>query len=130
MNSQRQFWSLRADKSSAILHTKVFVADRKIIFIGSLNLDPRSQMLNTEVGLLIFSPELAEQVIAYMDIGIESGNSYRVVLEKENEDDSGDLVWISEENSKEVRETSDPQAGFWRPVSAWFISLFPIEEHI
>ena len=130
MNSQRQFWSLRADKSSAILHTKVFVADRKTIFIGSLNLDPRSQMLNTEVGLLIFSPELAEQVIAYMDIGIESGNSYRVVLEKENEDDSGNLVWISEENSKEVRETSDPQSGFWRPVSAWFISLFPIEEHI
>ena len=130
LKSQRKFWSLRADKSFATLHTKVFVADRKTIFIGSFNLDPRSSMLNTEVGLLIFSPELAEQVIAYMDIGLEPGNSYRVELEKENQDDSGDLVWISEEKGKEVHKTSDPQSGFWRPVSAWFISLFPIEEHI
>ena len=130
LNSQRKFWPLRANRSFATLHTKVFVADRKTIFVGSFNLDPRSSMLNTEVGLLIFSPELAEQVIAYMDIGTEPGNSYRVVLEKKDEDDSGDLVWISEENGKEIRETCDPQAGFWRPVSAWFIALFPIEEHI
>ena len=65
-----------------------------------------------------------------MDIGTEPDNSYRVVLEKENAEDSGDLVWVSEENGNETRETSDPQAGFWRPISAWFISLFPIEEHI
>ena len=45
-------------------------------------------------------------------------------------DDSGVLVWISEENGKEAHETSDPQSGFWPPVSAWFISLFPVEEQI
>ena len=130
LNSQREFWSLRAKASIATLHTKVMVADRKTIFIGSFNLDPRSELLNTEVGLLIDSPELAEQIITYMDVGTDPDNSYRLVLEKEDEDDSGDIVWITEDNGKEVRYDSDPHAGFWRPISAWFISLFPIEEHI
>ena len=65
-----------------------------------------------------------------MDVGTELDNSYHLVLEKEDEDDSGDIVWITEDNGKEVRYDSDPHAGFWRPISAWFISLFPIEEHI
>ena len=46
------------------------VFDRKDVFIGSLNLDPRSGDINTEAGLYIESPELAAQVIAYMDEGV------------------------------------------------------------
>ena len=130
LNSQRKFWSLLASKSNASLHTKVIVFDRKKTFIGSFNLDPRSVDINTEVGLLINSPELAEQVIAYMDIGTQPSDSYRVELEKEDQNDEGKLVWISEEDGKEVREYSDPKSGFWRPVTAWFISLFPIEDQM
>ncbi len=130
LKSQRKFWSILASKSIATLHTKVIVFDRDTVFIGSFNLDPRSADLNTEVGLIIYSKELARQVIEYMDLGTEPGNSYRLVLEKEDEDDSGDLVWISREEGEEIRETSDPKSGFWRPVTAWFISLFPVQEHI
>ena len=54
------------------LHNKVMVFDRKDVFIGSLNLDPRSGDINTEAGLYIESPELAAQVIAYMDEGVQS----------------------------------------------------------
>jgi len=128
-NSQRKFWSLLASKSSASLHTKVIVFDRQKTFIGSFNLDPRSVDINTEVGLLIDSPELAEQVIAYMDVGARPSDSYRLVLEKEDQDD-GKLVWISEQDGVEVREYSNPKSGFWRPISAWFISLFPIEDQM
>jgi cardiolipin synthase C len=130
LDSQRKFWSLLADTSIATLHTKVLVADRKYIFIGSYNLDPRSDLLNTEVGLLIESPELAEQIITYMNVGTDLDNSYHLILEKESADDDADIVWITEDDDKEVRYDSDPHAGFWRPISAWFISLFPIEEHI
>ncbi|NOR81309.1 MAG: hypothetical protein GQ529_10850 [Methyloprofundus sp.] len=130
LNSQRKFWSLLASKSIASLHTKVIVFDRQKTFIGSFNLDPRSVDLNTEIGLLIDSPELAEQVIAYMDVGTKPSDSYRLELEKEDQDDEGKLVWISEEDGKEVREYSDPKSGFWRPVSAWFISLLPIEDQM
>ena len=57
------------------LHCKVLVFDRKDVFIGSLNLDPRSGDINTEAGLYIESPELAAQVIAYMDEGVLPQNS-------------------------------------------------------
>ena len=46
------------------LHAKAFVFDRKRIFIGSANFDARSLHLNTEIGLMIESPELARQVVA------------------------------------------------------------------
>lgn len=130
LNAHRKFWSLLASKSIASLHTKVIVFDRRKTFIGSFNLDPRSVDINTEVGLLIDSPELAEQVIAYMDVGTEPSDSYRLELEKDAPDDEGKLVWVSEEDGIEVREYSDPKSGFWRPVSAWFISLFPIEDQM
>ena len=56
--------------SRSSLHCKAFVFDRKDVFIGSLNLDPRSGDINTEAGLYIESPELAAQVISYMDEGV------------------------------------------------------------
>jgi putative cardiolipin synthase len=46
--------------SSASLHAKTFVFDRQAVFIGSLNLDPRSIQLNTEIGVICMSPPLAE----------------------------------------------------------------------
>ena len=129
-NTQKKFWSLLASQSAASLHTKVMVFDRRKTFIGSLNLDSRSVNINTEVGLLIDSAELAEQIITYMDIGVQASDSYRLEIEKVDSNHVGELVWISEDDGKEVREYSDPKAGFWRPVSAWFISLLPLEEHM
>ena len=48
-----------AGKSQAALHAKSLVFDRKSVFIGSFNLDPRSTALNTEIGVMIDSPEIA-----------------------------------------------------------------------
>ena len=62
---------------------KVIVFDRKDVFIGSLNLDPRSGDINTEAGLYIESPELAAQVIAYMDEGVLPQNSLPGVVGRE-----------------------------------------------
>ena len=132
--TQRKFWSHLASDSTAALHSKVTVFDRKRVFIGSFNLDHRSIEINTEIGLLIDSPELAKHVIEFMDTGIDPSNSYRLVLEKSGARDRGKITWVSRENAKEVRAGSDPDAGFRRPVSAWFISLFhsllPIEDHL
>ena len=44
------------------LHAKLAVVDRRWLFIGSMNMDQRSARLNTEVGLVIDSPELAAEV--------------------------------------------------------------------
>jgi putative cardiolipin synthase len=132
--TQREFWSFLASDSTATLHSKVVVFDRKMVFIGSFNLDPRSIEINTEIGLLIDSPELAKRVIEFMDTGIDPGNSYHLELEKSGARDRGKITWVSRENAKEVRAGRDPDTGFRRPVSAWFISLlhslFPIEDHL
>ncbi|WP_078573780.1 phospholipase D family protein [Thioclava marina] len=44
------------------LHAKVFAADRERVFIGSFNFDPRSMRLNTELGLVLVSPEIAAHI--------------------------------------------------------------------
>jgi putative cardiolipin synthase len=69
--------------AKAALHAKVPVFDRKDVFIGSYNLDPRSADINTEAGLYIESPQLAAQVIAWMEEGVQPENSYRVLLDKD-----------------------------------------------
>ncbi len=45
--------------SSGRLHAKVAIVDRRRMFVGSMNLDGRSARLNTEIGLMVDSPELA-----------------------------------------------------------------------
>ena len=91
-------WSLLAGKSRAALHAKSLVFDRKSVFIGSFNLDPRSSTLNTEVGVMIDSPEIASQVAKIMDAGVSPGSAYHVTLDK---DDS--LVWTAENNGEKVQ---------------------------
>ena len=110
------------NRSNAALHTKAMVFDREALFIGSYNLDPRSAEINTEAGLYVESPELAAQVIAYMDEGVQPENSYRVLL-----DEDGDLVWITRTGDTEERFDKDPGSGFWQRFKAGLIRMLPIE---
>ena len=71
-NMKRQ-WSMLAGSSGASLHAKSLVFDRQTVFIGSFNLDPRSTTLNTEIGVMIDSPEIARQVGELMDEGVTPG---------------------------------------------------------
>ena len=45
--------------SKGSLHAKVYIFDKTSVFVGSRNLDPRSRKINTEIGVLIESPEIA-----------------------------------------------------------------------
>jgi putative cardiolipin synthase len=123
-------WSLLAGRSKASLHTKAFVADREVVVIGSFNVDPRSTALNTEIVIVVESPELATQVLEYMDEGVQPENSYRVVLETDAETGAERLAWITEVEGEKVRYYSDPEVSFWRRMSSWFMGLFPIEKHL
>ena len=112
-------------ESKAALHTKAIVFDRESVFIGSFNLDPRSGSINTEAGLYVESPELAEQVIAYMDEGVLPENSYRVKL-----DENDELVWITENVEQEVRFHRDPETSFGQRFMSGFIMLLPVEDQL
>ena len=128
-SSARKKWALLAGSSKASLHTKVAVIDGTYVVVGSFNLDPRSESINTEIVIKFESEELAQEILTFMAAGMKPENSYRVVLEV---DDSGyeRLVWITEEDGEEVRFTSEPEVSFWRRFQVWLTSLLPIEDHL
>jgi putative cardiolipin synthase len=68
---------LRSGSSRASLHAKTFVFDDAHVFIGSFNFDPRSALLNTEMGLVIHSPELAREVTDMAEDAMRPERSFR-----------------------------------------------------
>ena len=77
-------WSVLSGKSRAALHNKFIVFDRKSVFIGSFNFDPRSSTLNTEVGVMIDSIDIANQAAKIMDEGVAPGSAYQVKLDEDD----------------------------------------------
>ncbi len=112
----------RAGRAS--LHSKAYVVDGKDLVIGSFNLDPRSIELNTELGLVIHSPQLAAQVLKMFEDTTGDGASYHVVLAED-----GSLQWETEENGKLVRG-GEPGAGLWRGAQVWFFRVLPVEDQL
>ena len=121
----RPGWSLVAARSQAVLHTKAMAFDREAVFIGSFNLDPRSAVINTEAGLYIESPELADRLMAYMATGVMPANSYRVLL-----DPNGEIVWETVRDGQKKRYRDEPEAGFRRRISANLLKLLPIDSQL
>lgn len=117
--------------SRASLHAKVFIFDRHFLFVGSLNLDPRSASLNTEIGLVFESPELAALAATELMAGV-SGATYRLALVPPEKTPGAKqrIEWIEQESGKELRHNTEPQASIWRRVGVWFLSWLPIESQL
>jgi cardiolipin synthase C len=124
-SNMKREWSVLAGKSRAALHAKCLVFDRKSVFIGSFNLDPRSQALNTEIGVMIDSPEIAGQVGELMDEGVSSGSAFHVTLDKND-----NLVWSAENNETKVEYDTDPETGFLYRFIVGFVGMLPIEDQL
>jgi putative cardiolipin synthase len=123
---------LGSGSSRASLHAKAFVFDDTHVFIGSFNFDPRSALLNTEMGLVIRSPELARQVTAIAEDAMRPERSYRprLVREKSGKQLTRRLQWHDMHQGQarvaDVEpETTAIQRGLLRVLQA-----LPIEEHL
>jgi len=79
--ASRHVYTRGVENAQLGLHAKLAVIDREIVYIGSFNLDPRSTFLKTEVALLVYSPALAEQVLALMERDFMPENAWRLALE-------------------------------------------------
>ena len=108
------------NESTASLHAKAFVFDRKRVFVGSINLDPRSISLNTESGVLVYQKELAEQTAALFDLWASDDTAYQLVLR------DGSLRWLGDGQVWD----REPRAGAWRRLGAWFFRILPIESQL
>jgi putative cardiolipin synthase len=96
-------------KSLGRLHSKTAAIDKTRIFIGSMNLDPRSASQNTEMGVVVDSPQLAREMLRVINIS-KLQNSYRLRLAKE----TGTLQWLTNDGEKEVILTSEPESSFFQ----------------
>ncbi|MGH8799170.1 MAG: phospholipase D-like domain-containing protein [Casimicrobiaceae bacterium] len=108
------------------LHAKVFVFDRQRVFVGSMNLDRRSLHVNTEIGVIIDSPELARQIATRFAAIARPSNSYVLGL-----DDSGgrpSLVWRTLEGGKPVEYHQEPATSVWRRMKVDMLSMLPLDE--
>lgn len=126
-----ELWEARADAAKITapdgetqldkltLHTKGILIDGERIFVGSLNLDPRSIDINTEMGLLIDSPELAELLRENSKRTLEK-MAYRLEL-----DENDKITWHATIDGQEVVETKEPQTSGWKRFSAWFQKIMP-----
>ena len=103
------------------LHAKYMVIDRKFTFVGSLNLDPRSIYLNTEMGLIIDSTKLAEAVAQEFEEELKPENSWQVML-----DDNGRLFWKA--GGTIIRR--EPARNSWQRFQAWFFGLFDLNDQL
>jgi putative cardiolipin synthase len=109
------------------LHAKLFVLDRQRLFIGSMNFDQRSMHLNTEIGLIIESPELARQTAARFEAMVSAPNSYELTLLPRDGGGSPRLVWRTEEDGKAVEYDREPARSEGQRLEVNLLSLLPLD---
>jgi putative cardiolipin synthase len=107
--------------SAASLHAKTFAVDRGNVFIGSFNFDPRSANLNTEMGVVIESPALAQRIADAFDQGIAE-RAYEARLSE-----NGQLYWVERRAGASVRHPIEPGTTFWQRLAVRVLSWLPIE---
>ena len=106
------------------LHAKSVVVDRHYVFIGSMNMDQRSKLLNTEMGVIVDSPALAKAVGEFFDRG--AANAFQVQL-KDGAAGHEQLVWIAQENGTTRTLEHEPGASLHRRLETLLLRLLPID---
>ena len=111
--------------SQGRLHAKTAVIDRKLVFIGSMNLDPRSANKNTELGIVIESPELAKEVLRVIHIS-KLQSAYRVALAN----DGQSLEWLTMDDDREVVLLTEPDTTLYLRLQNLLFAPFVPEQQL
>lgn len=107
--------------SGSSLHAKTFSVDNRRAFVGSFNFDPRSARLNTEMGFVIDSPDLAAAITDAFAKEVP-GTAYQACL-----DARGKLYWLENKQGQIVRHNSEPGTGPVKRALIGVLSHLPIE---
>jgi putative cardiolipin synthase len=98
------------------LHAKAMVLDRERLCIGSMNFDPRSAQINSEMGVFIHSAGLAAAMAQWIERDMSSANSWRVDIAAD-----GSLTWTDDRETV----TRQPARDWWQRVQDVFFMAFP-----
>jgi putative cardiolipin synthase len=107
------------------LHAKTAVIDRSMVFIGSMNLDPRSASKNTELGIIAESPQLAKEVLRVIHIS-KLQSAYRVRFGPDGES----LEWLTMNDDGEVVLSTEPETSLFQRLKHFLLSPFIPEDQL
>jgi putative cardiolipin synthase len=112
------------------LHAKLLVFDHSGTYVGSMNFDERSRRLNTEIGVIIHSGEIAAQTLHHFDLMTQPQNAYAVSLQEQVPGDAPGLTWSTVESGKPLTLHSEPARSSWQKFEVHVIGLFPIDDEL
>ncbi len=112
------------------LHGKLMVFDRQRIFIGSMNFDERSRHLNTEIGLIIDSPDLAKLTAARFNGMAQPQNAYQPSIVAAASGRAGHLQWATEEQGVAVVYQKEPAPNPWRRFLVRLLAWLPVRREL
>jgi putative cardiolipin synthase len=107
------------------LHAKSVVFDRKVVYVGSFNINPRSRYLNTETALIVYSPVLAESIAHDIEENMRPENSWQVLL-----NDAGELEWHARTDGVDSVVLHEPDTSIWTRIKSYIFSLFAAEKYL
>jgi len=105
------------------LHAKLVVIDKRVSFIGSMNFDPRSATINTELGAVIDSPQLARELQRVIDLD-RLQSAYRVRFRANGHG----LEWLGTDEEGDTIVDTEPDASLWLRIRTWLLSPLVPEE--
>ncbi|WP_020396590.1 phospholipase D family protein [Thiolinea disciformis] len=119
--NKQHAWSLLGSKRAS-LHAKAFIVDREKVFVGSFNLDPRSMIHNTEMGIVFENPTYAAQTVQNLQ-GYVEDRAYKVQLDEQDR-----LIWQRQnaDGSEQVLR-HEPDMSLIQKIFIRAIALLPVE---
>ena len=118
------------------LHTKMMIIDQDNLIVGSANIDPRSDKLNTELLLIVNSKKLVKTKRNELTEILDGENFYRLSWGKHppSPEDNGIVtygpIWHSTKDGKEKVYYTPPHSGYFRTLGTDILSLLPIEGYL
>ncbi len=112
------------------LHEKSYIFDRQRLFVGSMNYDQRSLRINTEVGLIIESAALAQEMANRFESMVDPGEAYRLALRQGTAGHRPSIVWRTQMDGRDVELTQEPSRGLWQREKVKLLSLLPIDSEL
>lgn len=117
---ERDLGMMRFSGGGESVHAKTFAIDGQQLFVGSFNFDPRSAVLNSEMGFLIHSPQLAAALGQALDRNL-AREAYALSL-----NDRGDLVWSQGGADAPQATATEPGTTATSRAMVWVMSKLPI----
>ncbi|MCC7199725.1 MAG: hypothetical protein IT483_09470, partial [Gammaproteobacteria bacterium] len=109
----------KRERSRASLHTKSLVVDRRLAWIGSFNLDPRSALLNTELAFVVDSPAIAAKLADRITRSMAPERAWRLALGPHG------LQWTGIVGGAEVTRYADPNTSLFMRSGVKALSFLP-----